>query len=162
MLEHMSSPFARFNSARLLAPRSIFVFGSNLAGRHGKGAALHARKVHGAVYGVGEGPTGNAYALPTKGRRLEVLPIEQIREHVRAFIAYAERNPGLNFEVTKVACGLAGYAEPEIAPLFSGAPMNCFLPVGWRSLAKSTAPAPVDVLVRRNPFLKHSSSAHAT
>lgn len=67
----------------------IFVFGSNLAGRHGKGAALYAREHYGAVYGVGVGPTGSAYAIPTKDGKLRTLPLDQIKKHVDAFLAYA-------------------------------------------------------------------------
>ncbi|QRD62671.1 hypothetical protein H8Z72_22640 (plasmid) [Xanthomonas citri pv. citri] len=108
-----------------------FVFGSNLAGRHGKGAALFARQYRGAIYGIGEGPQGNAYALPTKDAALRTLPLSTISVHVLRFLAYAEANPQQWFEVTKVGCGLAGYTEAEIAPLFRGAPDNCRLPPGW-------------------------------
>jgi hypothetical protein len=110
----------------------VFVFGSNLAGRHGAGAALFARKNHGAMYGIGEGPTGNAYAIPTKGRRLEVLPLDAIRDAVARFIEYATRHPETRFEVTRIGCGLAGYTDAQIAPMFAGAPVNCELPEGWR------------------------------
>lgn len=109
----------------------IFVFGSNLAGRHGKGAALCARNEHGAEYGVGVGRTGNAYAIPTKGFRMEVLPISTISAHVTAFMTYALQFPELQFQVTKIGCGLAGYSEDQIAPMFSGVPDNCRLPDGW-------------------------------
>jgi hypothetical protein len=110
----------------------IFVFGSNLAGRHGKGAALYARQHHGAQYGVGVGPTGSAYAIPTNDARLDTLPLETIAEHVLRFVAYAKRHPELAFQVTRVGCGLAGYSDPQIAPMFSAAPSNCHLPDGWR------------------------------
>lgn len=110
----------------------IFVFGSNLAGRHGKGAALHARWNHGAEYGVGVGRTGNAYALPTKDARLNVLPLVVIEQYVEDFIKYASLHPELSFEVTKVGCGLAGYSEEKIKPMFKEAPSNCLLPDGWR------------------------------
>lgn len=110
----------------------IFVFGSNLAGRHGKGAALHARSVHGAVYGVGVGRTGQAYAIPTKDAQLRTLPIQQIARHAAAFLEYARAHPELEFQVTRIGCGLAGYKDQDIAPLFAGAPENCLLPEGWR------------------------------
>lgn len=111
----------------------IFVFGSNLAGRHGKGAALDARKLHGAVYGVGIGRTGNAYAIPTKNERLKTLQLTTIAKHVTDFIAYAEANPELTFQATRIGCGLAGYKETDIAPMFANAPSNCVLPDGWRT-----------------------------
>lgn len=111
--------------------RPIFVFGSNLAGRHGKGAALAARRSHGAEYGVGVGRTGDAYAIPTKDYGLQVLPLAVIVPHVAAFLSYAQRHPELQFEVTRIGCGLAGYTDAEIGPLFAGAPGNCRLPAGW-------------------------------
>ena len=110
----------------------IFVFGSNLAGRHGKGAALCARNVHGAVYGVGVGRTGNAYAIPTKDKNIWTLPLERIAVYVAEFLEYAKAHPELEFEVTKIGCGLAGYREIDIAPMFKEAPRNCNLPDGWR------------------------------
>lgn len=112
----------------------IFVFGSNLAGRHGKGAALDARNKYGAVYGVGVGRTGNAYALPTKDFNLRVLPLSDIASYVHYFKAYATSNPELKFLVTKIGCGLAGYKEFQIAPMFKDAPINCNLPEGWREM----------------------------
>ena len=111
----------------------IFVFGSNLAGRHGKGAALCARNTHGAVYGVGVGRTGNAYAIPTKDEHIQTLPLSRIEKYVTDFLEYARANPDLEFEVTRIGCGLAGYQEHEIKPMFAGAPMNCHLPDSWRS-----------------------------
>lgn len=110
----------------------IFVFGSNLAGRHGKGAALFAKQHHGAVYGVGIGHTGNAFAIPTKDEKIRTLPLDRIHVYVQDFLTYARNNPTLEFEVTKIGCGLAGYQEHQIAPMFAGAPMNCHLPDFWR------------------------------
>jgi len=109
----------------------IFVFGSNLAGRHGKGAALHARQHHGAVYGVGEGMAGNSYALPTKDKYMRTRSLNGIKRSVDRFIRHANNNPDLQFEVTKVGCGLAGYSEEDISPMFKDAPSNCVLPEGW-------------------------------
>lgn len=112
----------------------IFVFGSNLAGRHGRGAALHARKVHGAKYGIGEGRTGMSYALPTKDVRIKSRTLQEIEGSVRTFILYAEEHPELDFQVTRVGCGLAGFKDKEIAPMFRSAPTNCNLPEGWRDV----------------------------
>lgn len=111
----------------------IFVFGSNLAGRHGKGAALSARQCYGAQYGVGVGMTGRAYAIPTKDARLRTLPLAVVTTHVHDFIEYAKIHPGVNFQVTRIGCGLAGFSEKDIQPLFVEAPDNCYLPQGWRS-----------------------------
>ncbi len=109
----------------------IFVFGSNLAGRHGKGAALAAKLDWGAEQGVGVGRTGQAYAIPTKGYSLEVLHLDIINTYVLKFIQYANEHPDEEFYVTKIGCGLAGYKESQIAPMFKNAPKNCKLPEGW-------------------------------
>lgn len=119
-------------------PKRIFVFGSNTAGRHGKGSALHAKLMHGAVQGVGRGFTGNCYALPTRaasnviGSKITTLPLAEIAKNVDEFLLVARGYPELDFEVTKIGCGLAGYPEEEIAPLFKHATNNCHLPEGWR------------------------------
>ena len=114
----------------------IFVFGSNLAGRHGKGAALFARHHRGAVYGQGCGRQGNAYAIPTKDERIATLPLAQIAIYVDQFIAYAGQNSELTFELTAIGCGLAGYSAAEIAPMFAGAPANIALPDAFRIISK--------------------------
>ena len=109
----------------------IFVFGSNLAGIHGAGAALYARKHYGAELGVGVGRTGRAYAIPTKDAKLKTLPVNRIRKDVDTFLAYAQAHPELTFLVTAIGTGLAGYSASVIMPLFKGAPKNCELPEGW-------------------------------
>ena len=113
--------------------RHIFVFGSNLAGYHGAGAALFALKSHHAVYGVGEGIQGDSYAIPTKDRRLKQLSLDEIRKYVGNFLAFAAANNEMIFTVTRIGCGLARYTDNDIAPMFKGAPLNCTLPPGWRS-----------------------------
>ena len=112
----------------------IFVFGSNRQGRHGAGAAYHARSKYGAEYGVAEGPTGEAYAIVTKELRPGYPPVtlDEVREGVQRFLEYARTHYDLTFQVTRIGCGLAGFTEEEIAPLFSEAPYNCALPEGWR------------------------------
>lgn len=119
----------------------IFVFGSNLAGRHGAGAALHAHKYHGAVYGQGIGLQGSSYGIPTKDLRIKTLPLKVIQAYVDQFIHFARLHPELEFQVTRIGCGLAGYKDTDIAPMFSTAPANCELPEGWREgLFTPTAP----------------------
>ena len=108
------------------------MFGSNLAGRHGAGAALHAAKRYEAVRGVGVGSMGRSYAIPTKGWRLEVLSVKTIAAHAAGFVAYAQNNPDTNFFLTRVGCGLAGYADADIEPLFAGLPKNVDVPLAWR------------------------------
>lgn len=111
----------------------VLVFGSNLAGRHGKGAAKYALVKYGAVYGVGEGRTGDAYALPTKGFRLEVLPLDGIQKSLIKFSEYARSRPEETFLLTPIGCGLAGYSRREIRPLVEAAdmPENVKLTVEW-------------------------------
>jgi hypothetical protein len=115
--------------------KTIFVFGSNLAGRHGAGAALDAVRHWGAVNGAGIGGRGFSYAIPTKGYNLEVLPLSMIARHVKDFIRTAKLYPSARFLVTRIGCGLAGYTDADIAPMFNGAPDNCVLPDGWRAYA---------------------------
>lgn len=105
-------------------PRTIFVFGSNRAGRHGKGAALYAKQHRGAIYGQGEGLQGDSYAIPTKDERLRSLPLEEIRKGVDRFIGFAAMADSMIFELTPIGCGLAGYSPDQIAPMFDNAPPN--------------------------------------
>lgn len=112
----------------------ILVFGSNLAGRHGRGAARTARQFHGAEPGVGEGLTGDAYALPTKDAELQSLPLQAVSAGIERFLAFARERTDLTFEVTRVGCGLAGFADEAVAPAFADAPANCILPFVWQRL----------------------------
>lgn len=112
----------------------MFVFGSNLAGRHGAGAALYARQHHGAIYGQGVGPQGDSYAIPTKDEKFRTLPLDAIAKHVAEFIAYAHNWDRTVFRVTAIGTGLAGYRHEDIAPMFRDAPGNCILPPEWVDL----------------------------
>jgi len=116
-----------------MGDKDVFVFGSNRLGIHGAGAALYAKRKCGAVQGVGEGPTGDAYAIPTKAHpRGRGLPLEEIREGVERFLAYARANPGITFQVTTLGCGYAGHTAADIAPMFRGAPDNVRLPGSFK------------------------------
>ncbi len=112
-------------------PDRVFVFGSNDAGIHGAGAARQAYQEYGAKWGWGEGMMGNSYAIPTKDKELNTKNISDITLSVSRFLYYAQCNPQLQFFVTRIGCGLAGYTDKEIAPLFNGAPTNVELPHGW-------------------------------
>ena len=113
-----------------LEPNQVFVFGSNYAGRHGKGAALLAVRKFGARYGQGTGIMGQSYGIATKDRRLNVLSIPEIGVQVDKFVRYARQHPEIEFLVTQIGCGLAGYSTKEIAPLFldQDLPPNVVLP----------------------------------
>ena len=113
-------------------PSQIFVFGSNLAGVHGAGAARAALEHYGAIFGEGIGLVGMSYALPTKDKRIETLPVAQVQVHVANFKQFAISRPDLNFFVTRVGCGLAGFTDDQIAPMFRGCPGNCDFPVQWK------------------------------
>lgn len=105
----------------VLAPNHIFVFGSNLSGRHGKGAAKQAMK-YGAIYRQAAGLQGRAYGIPTKDASIRrTLTISEIKPFVDKFIEFAKVNPNLIFQVTEIGCGLAGYSPKDIAPLFKDA-----------------------------------------
>lgn len=114
----------------------IFVFGSNLRGIHGAGAALYAMRELGASLGVGHGPTGRCYAIPTCYSPGFPMPLEYIGDYVRNFLRYARDcelvHAPVRFFVSEVGCGYAGYTAKGIAPLFADAPANCDLPPGWR------------------------------
>lgn len=110
-----------------LKPNEVFVFGSNLAGRHGKGAAKTAMR-WGAKYGKGIGHYGSTYAIPTKDRNIKTLPLSVIQLHVEKFLMYSQQNPKLVFLVTAIGCGLAGYSPRDIAPMFVGYYPNVILP----------------------------------
>lgn len=113
-------------------PRAIFVFGSNLAGRHGKGAALVAKERFGARVGIGRGRMGLSYGIPTKAADLSVLSFDVLSKEVDDFIAYAKQNSQLEFFVSRVGCGLAGYKDEVVAPLFLKAPTNCSFAEEWK------------------------------
>ena len=99
-----------------LEPNEIFVFGSNLAGAHGGGAARIALDFFGAVWGQGVGLQGQSYAIPTMQGG-----VETIKPYVDEFIDFARQHPELKFLVTRIGCGIAGFRDEEIAPLFTAA-----------------------------------------
>lgn len=99
-----------------LKPNEIFVFGSNLAGMHGGGAARVAYDRFDAIWGQGVGLQGQSYAIPTMQGG-----VETIKPYVDEFIVFAAKHPEMKFLVTKIGCGIAGFRNEEIAPLFVGA-----------------------------------------
>lgn len=99
-----------------LKPGEIFVFGSNLRGMHAGGAARVANVKFGAEWGVGVGLTGQCYAIPTMQGG-----VETIKPYTDQFIAFAAEHPELTFLVTRIGCGIAGFTDAQIAPLFSDA-----------------------------------------
>lgn len=122
-----------------LRENEIFVFGSNMGGRHFGGAANLAYKSFGAEWGVGEGLTGRSYAIPTLTREGQKMMLEAIGTSIVRMYMEAKANPELDFVVTKIGCGIAGFEEDEIIPLFREAERvvgkleNVILPKGWES-----------------------------
>jgi hypothetical protein len=123
-----------------LGPNDVFVFGSNTAGIHGAGAAKLALK-WGAKMGRGIGYYGQTYAIPTKDDNIETLPLSAIGAYVDEFIRSARKIPYMNFLVTQIGCGLAGYKPEQIAPLFNdpiykSLPENVYLPKAFWDVLK--------------------------
>ena len=120
----------RFTPERIteLAENEIFVFGSNLAGAHGGGAARLAYRQFGAVWGEGVGLHGQTYAIPTMQGG-----VKTIKPYVDEFIRFAIEHPSLTFLVTRIGCGIAGFQDRDIAPLFKAAinVENIILPKGF-------------------------------
>ena len=118
MRTYNNIPRPAFTPERITSLRAdeVFVFGSNLAGMHGGGAARLAYERFGAVWGCGVGLQGQSYAIPTMQGGVETL-----RPYVDEFIDFARSRPDLFFYVTRIGCGIAGFADAEIAPLFAAA-----------------------------------------
>ena len=115
--------------------REVFVYASNFLGRMEKGSARRARQEFGASGKKAYGMTGDAFAIPTRGHDLKLLPIEKIERYVRKFIAHAATTPDVVYLVQRLAVGDNAYKPQEIAVLFKDAPANCVLPDGWRIMA---------------------------
>ena len=96
-----------------LAPNEVFVFGSNLRGWHQGGAAKHAQRYFGAIWGQGVGLQGQSYAIPTMQGG-----VDTIKPYVDDFIAFAQEHPEMRFLVTRIGCGIAGFKDEDIASLF--------------------------------------------
>jgi len=121
-----------------LAGTDVFVFGSNLGGFHGAGAAKQAMN-WGAEWGNPVGHQGQTYAIPTKTKDVkDTLSVEEIKPFVDEFIAYAKAHTILDFYVTKIGCGLADRTYPEMGPLFIEAldVDNIYLPQNFIDYAK--------------------------
>ena len=117
--------------------RTVFVFGSNDAGMHGAGAAKTAYEKHGARWGFSYGHMGDTFAIPTKDADIRSLPMERVQAYVAGFIAYAKGHPKVKFKITRIGCGLAGFNDTAIAPLFADAPANCTFDEAWKPIFES-------------------------
>ena len=131
----------RFTPERIesLQLGEIFVFGSNLDGYHGGGAARIAHKSFGAIWGQGVGLQGQSYAIPTMQGG-----VETISPYVEEFIAFAKEHRNLTFLVTRIGCGIAGFSDDDIAPLFRAtlAEDNIILPESFVRILEPSAKMP--------------------
>lgn len=114
----------------------IFVFGSNLNGNHWGGSAKEAHENWEAKWGVGVGPTGKAYAIPTLDIEMKPMPLELIERAVIDFILHALDNYKFEFIVVEIGCGIAGFTPEQIAPMFKYAPDNVKLPKSFKKIIK--------------------------
>ena len=118
---------------------TVFVFGSNLSGFHGAGAAKDASEYFGAIYGKGNGLQGNSYGIPTKDEHMKVLPLITISKYVSEFLEHAVKNPNITYLITPIGTGLSRLSASDIAPLFKDPPPNCLLPSIWSFYYKDSA-----------------------
>lgn len=114
-----------------LKDNEIFVFGSNLEGMHGGGAARAAYNKFGAIWGQGIGLQGQSYGIPTMHGG-----VKEIKPYVDEFINFAKSHPELKFLVTRIGCGIAGFSDNEMAPLFKDAIEieNIYLPKSFYNI----------------------------
>lgn len=151
----MNLLYSPFNIT-ILNPDCVFVFGDNEAAIHGAGAAKTALK-WGAKHGQ-HGLVGQTYGIATKSAKFETLPLSKIQEYVDKFIAFTKTRPDLKFYVTKIGCGLAGYTEEEIAPLFYDAIglSNIYLPAEFNNILSDPF-LDDDLVIKRltNEYKKH-------
>lgn len=113
----------------------IFVFGSNKSGIHGAGAAWYARQNCGAIQSQAFGRQGESFAIPTKKANVwESMILPEIAFYVNDFITYTKEHPELNFKITQIGCGHAGYTGYEMAPLFEKCGSNCLFDSKWQGL----------------------------
>lgn len=130
----MTAPARRYHEDGTLPARTdqaVWVFGSNMSGRHGKGAAKVAKDYFGAAYGFYNGRMGSCYAIPTKNQLFQTLRLTHLLPYVQEFVRYTRENPMESFFVTRVGSGLAGIPDEKMAPLFARA-FNCSFANEWR------------------------------
>jgi len=114
-----------------LKENQIFCFGSNSYGDHAGGAAKQAHEQFGAEMGISNGLTGSCYAIDT------MSGLEALERNVRQFIRVSSLTPQLTYLLTRVGCGIAGYADEQITPLFNNVPTNVILPDVWKGVSNA-------------------------
>lgn len=132
MAKRLKYRYHRDGTIPLPGTNTIFVFGSNARGAHGASAALLARDLYGAETGVARGLMGKCYGIITKDRFIRTNSLDEIRREVAFFVAFTHSHPEMDFWVTRIGCGLAGYKNWQIAPMFRDANTNCNFPDPWK------------------------------
>lgn len=128
----MSYPYHNETIIQTLPENQVFVFGSNLAGNHHKGAAKIAYDYFGAMMGSGRGWAGQSFAIPTQNEHLQAMPIHQVEHYIHDFKIYTQNHPKFTYFVTAIGCGSTGFAVQDIAPLFKGISDNVILPIRFK------------------------------
>ncbi|ANF81470.1 hypothetical protein A3K93_04215 [Acinetobacter sp. NCu2D-2] len=123
-----------------LPENTVFVFGSDMAGQHNDGAAKTAVEHFGALQGVGRGWSGQSYAIPTMNEHLQQMPLSQIQHYINDFKIYTKNHPKIQYFITSLGCGIAGYKIEEIAPMFKGISRNVILPQSFRPFIEKALP----------------------
>ena len=123
-----------------LQENEIFVFGSNLAGKHGIGTSKFAQEKFGAIPDIVEGITGQCYALPIMGVNMEHFSDERLTQSIYTLWNFAESHSSLFFLLSKIGCGLVGFDYDYMAYKFRGGPMNIIKPTDWESSTRSWHP----------------------
>lgn len=139
LLYHVPTPTEEeaIRHIMLTDPSARYVFSSALNGKHMSGTAYNAFQHYGAEVGVSEGPTGRAYAIPTRGRDLAALSLLHVEFYCRRFIGFAAERPAERFIVTRIGTtGATGWPDAVIAPFFLGASPNVVLPFAWIMLLR--------------------------
>ena len=84
-----------------------------------------------AALAKARGEWGNSYAIPTLDDHFQKRDLHDIALDVIDFLIHAIDSDD-DFFVTRIGCGIAGFADAQIAPLFKGAPDNCNFPEEWK------------------------------
>ncbi|MQW92106.1 hypothetical protein GFH30_04645 [Acinetobacter wanghuae] len=132
---------------KALPKNTVFVFGSNLAGQHIDGAAKTALTHFGALKGVGRGWSGQSYAIPTINEHLQQMPLSQIQHYIDDFKIYTKNHPKIQYFITSLGCGIAGYKIEEIAPMFRGISRNVIFPQSFRAFVEKPLPKLTDTFL---------------
>lgn len=132
---------------KALPENTVFVFGSDMIGQHADGAAKTAVAHFGALNGVGRGWSGQSYAIPTMNEHFQQMPLSQIQHYIDDFKIYTKNHPKIQYFITSLGCGIAGYKIEEIAPMFRGISHNVIFPQSFRAFVEKPLPKLTDTFL---------------